>query len=391
VTSQERGSAPTERCPPEVRFVKLNEGTQHMIVIGADTHKRNHMLVAVDGQTGALAGQRAIAATDAGSLDALRFAAGLEQERVWAIEDCRHVSARLEAALIAAGERVVRVPAAMTGQARKVSRAAGKSDPIDARAVALAVVRDGVESFPVAFTDAHAMEIRVLGDYRDQIISERTRMINRLRWHLVTIAPDLEAQLGQAALKGPRICARLARQLARQPLSAQLRVAKRLLKRIAEIGREERELLAELTGLVDAHAPQLLAQPGCGTVTAAILIGHTAGAQRFPTDGHFARHAGTAPIPASSGNTQRHRLHRGGDRQLNRAIHIIALSRARTDPETRAYLDRKHAEGKTKLEAIRCLKRHLARRVWRLLYIAETPAAAPVLINHTNTEIPNFT
>jgi transposase len=98
-------------------------------------------------------------------------------------------------------------------------------------------------------------------------------------------------------------------------------------------------------------------------VTAAIIIGHTAGAQRFPTDGHFARHAGTAPIPASSGNTQRHRLHRGGDRQLNRAIHIIALSRARTDPQTRVYLARKHAEGKTKREAIRCLKRQLARRI----------------------------
>jgi transposase len=99
-----------------------------MIVIGADTHKRNHMLVAVDGQTGAFLGQRAIAATDAGSLDALRFAAGVGEQRVWAIEDCRHVSARLEAALIAAGERVVGVPAAMTGQARKVARTAGKSD-----------------------------------------------------------------------------------------------------------------------------------------------------------------------------------------------------------------------------------------------------------------------
>jgi transposase len=253
-----------------------------MIVIGVDTHKRNHTLVAVDGQTGALAGQRAIVANDAGSLDALRFAAGLAEERVWAIEDCRHVSARLEAALIAAGERVLRVPAAMTGQARRVSRQAGKSDAIDARAVALAVVRDGIESFPVAFTDVHAMEIRVLSDYRDQLISERTRMINRLRWHLVTIAPDFEAQLGQAALKGPRICARLARQLARQPQSPRLRVAKQLLKRISEIGREERELLDELSHLVDAHAPQLQQQPGCGTVTAAIIIGHTAGAQRFP-------------------------------------------------------------------------------------------------------------
>ena len=188
-----------------------------MIVIGADTHKRNHTLVAVDGQTGAVRGQLAIAASDAGAFEALRFAAGLEDERVWAIEDCRHVSARLEGALIAAGERVIRVPAAMTGQARKVSRRAGKSDPIDARAVALAVVRDGIESFPQAFCDEHAMQIRVLCDYRDQIISERTRMICRLRWHLVTIVPDLEVQLRPAALKGPRICARLTRQLARLP------------------------------------------------------------------------------------------------------------------------------------------------------------------------------
>ena len=111
-----------------------------MIVIGVDTHKRNHTLVAVDGQTGAVRGQLAIAASDAGALEALRFAGGLDQERVWAIEGCRHVSARLEGALIAAGERVIGVPAAITGQTRKVSRRAGKSDPIDARAVALAVV-----------------------------------------------------------------------------------------------------------------------------------------------------------------------------------------------------------------------------------------------------------
>ena len=202
-----------------------------MIVIGADTHKSNHMLVAVDQQTGALRGQLQIAASGAGALDALRFAAGLADERVWAIEDCRHVSARLEAALIAAGERVIRVPAAMTGQARKVSRRAGKSDPIDARAVALAVVRDGIGSFPQAFCDEHAMEIRVLCDYRDQIICERTRMINRLRWQLVTIAPELETQLAQAALKGPRVCARLARQLARLPQSPRLRVTKALLRR----------------------------------------------------------------------------------------------------------------------------------------------------------------
>jgi transposase len=281
-----------------------------MIVIGADTHKRNHMLVALDGQTGAMLGQLQIAATDQGALDALRFAAGFEEVRVWAIEDCRHVSARLEAALVVAGERVVRVPAAMTNQARKVSRRAGKSDPIDARAVALVAIRDGVESFPQAFCDEQAMEIRILNDYRDQLIIERTRMVNRLRWHLVTIAPELETQLAQASHKGLRVCARLNRQLARLPQSPRLRVSKALLRRITEIGREERDLLSELAGLIDAHAPQLIAQPGCGTVTAAIIIGHTAGAQRFPTDGHFARHAGTAPVPASSGKVQRQRLHR---------------------------------------------------------------------------------
>jgi transposase len=112
-------------------------------------------------------------------------------------------------------------------------------------------------------------------------------------------------------------------------------------------------------------------------VTAAIIIGHTAGAERLRTEACFARHAGTAPIPASSGNTVRHRLHRGGDRQLNRALHIITLSQAVWDPETRAYLDRNTAEGKSKREAIRCLKRHLARRIWRLLYPTTGPSTTP--------------
>jgi transposase len=117
-------------------------------------------------------------------------------------------------------------------------------------------------------------------------------------------------------------------------------------------------LFAELTELIKTHAPQLLEQRSIGTVTAAVIIGRTAGAQRFRSEACFARHAGTAPIPANSGKTVRYRLHRGGDRQLNRAIHIIALGRVARDPGTRAYITRKQSEGKTKLEAIRCLKRH---------------------------------
>lgn len=221
-------------------------------------------------------------------------------------------------------------------------------------------------------------------------MNERNRLINRLRWHLVRIAPELEAQLGPAALKGPRIRARLARQLGQLAASPQLRVAKALLRRINEISREQRDLFAELTVLLQAHAPQLLQQRSIGTVTAAVIVGRTVGAQRFRSEACFARHAGTAPIPASSGATHRQRLHRGGDRQLNRAIHIIALGRARFDPATRAYLERKQSEGKSKLEAIRCLKRHIARQIWHLLYATETSTAPSVSINHTNSEIPNF-
>jgi transposase len=339
-----------------------------MIVIGVDAHKRTHTLVALDAGTGVSRGETTVQASDDGVLNALRFAAGVDRERVWAVEDCRHVTSRLERALLGAGERVIRVPPSLTGASRKATRTAGKSDPIDARAVALAAIREGVENLPVAFLDEEAHEIRVLCDYRDQLMNERVRLINRLRWHLVRIAPHLEAQLGPEALKGPRVRARLARQLGQLPASPQLRVAKAQLRRINEITREQKELFAELTAMLQAHAPHLLEQRSIGTVTAAVIIGRTAGAQRFRSEACFARHAGTAPIPASSGKTTRHRLHRGGDRQLNRAIHIIALGRMAWDPETRAYIERRVSDGKTKREAIRCLKRHIARQIWHLLY-----------------------
>jgi transposase len=381
-------------CPPEIRSVGhiSNEGTVYMIVIGVDTHKRSHTLVALDAPSGVTRGQLTIPATDNGTLEALRFAAELDDVRVWAVEDCRHVSGRLERGLLSGGERVVRVAPGLTETSRRAVREPGKSDPIDATAIARAALREGIDTLPVAYLDERALEIRTLNDYRDQIVTERSRLANRLHWHLVQLAPDLEASLAPASLDHPQVRERIARRLARLPRNhPQVRVAKLILKRIGQITAEERELRAEIRALIEAHCPALLAEHGCGPVTAAIIIGHTAGAQRFPTDACFARHTGTAPIPASSGNTQRHRLHRGGDRQLNRAIHIIALSRARTDPATRAYLERKHTEGKTKREAIRCLKRHLARRIWRLLYTTQTPTPPPVLTNRSNTEIPNFT
>ncbi len=361
-----------------------------MIVIGVDTHKRSHTLVAVDAATGASCGQLKIAATDDGTVEALRFAGELCAERVWALEDCRHVSGRLERGLVASGERVIRVAPGLTETSRKAVREAGKSDPIDATAIARAALREGLDKLPVAYLDEQALEIRILTDYRDQIVTERVRLANRLRWHLVQLAPDIEAGLAPASLDHPQVRARIARRLARLPRGPQVRVAKLILKRIGQITAEERELRSELTALIQAHCPALIAEHGCGPITAAIIIGHTAGAKRFPTDACFARHAGIAPIPANSGNTQRHRLHRGGDRQLNRAIHIIAFSRARTDPTTQAYLARKHAEGKSKAEAIRCLKRHLARHIWKLLYNTEPAPPEENTRSLEKLQLPDF-
>ena len=284
------------------------------------------------------------------------------------------MSRRLEQALLSAGSRVTRVPPAMTGLSRRGQRQPGKSDSIDAPAVARTVVREGVERFAVAFLDERAMEIRALHDHREQLIGERTRVINRLRFHLVVLDPSLEAALARRTLDQAGAQARIRRRLAKLPETAQARVARSELGHIVALTKEINGLHADLDRLTAEHSPGLRAETGCGPVCAAMLIGQTAGARRFATDAQFARHAGTAPIRASSGNTTRYRLHRGGNRQLNRALHAIALTRARIDPETRAYLARKRAEGKTNREAFRCLKRHLARRIWKILFAAAPPA-----------------
>jgi transposase len=344
-----------------------------MIVIGADTHKRTHALAAVDAGTGRVRGQRQIKSEEAGHLAAVRWARELDEERVWAIEDCRAVSRRLEQALLAAGERVVRVPPHRMGASRRGEREPGKSDEIDALAIARAVVKDGVERFPAAHLDERAMEIRLLSDHRKDLVGERTRVQNRLRWHLLELCPELERSLKRGALAQPRQLDRIDRRLRRMPDRTRVRIAREQLRQIRALTRQIDALERDLLVLVKAHRPQLLAEAGCGVLTAALLIGRTAGAERFKTDASFARQTGTAPIPCSSGQRDRHRLDRGGDRQLNHALHVIAITRARHDPTTRAYLARKEAEGKTKKGALRCLKRHLARRFHHLLSLPASP------------------
>ncbi len=342
-------------------------GRDGMIVIAADTHKSTHSFSAVAYATGRVEAERTLAADRAGMLATLRWGKGLGDERVWALEDCRHVSGRLERFLVASGERVIRVAPKLMGLSRKAERTSGKSDVIDARAIARAVLKDGVDAFTPAFLDEEAMEIRLLADHRADLVAERTRMQSRLRWHLVELDDAFEATLPAGCLDRMVWLDRIDRRLRRLDQTARTRVARDELRRIRELTRTANDLKRQIRTLILTLRPEMLELKGCGTLSAATLIGRTAGAQRFKTDGHFARQAGAAPIPASSGRKDRQRLNRGGDRQLNAALHRIAVAQGQHHPPAKVYLARKQAEGKSRIEALRCLKRHLARTVWQLL------------------------
>jgi transposase len=191
--------------------------------------------------------------------------------------------------------------------------------------------------------------------------------VNRLRWHLLVLCPELERSLKRRALNKSRELDRVDRQLRKLPAGARGRIAREQVAQLRSLTRQIDQLQAELAELVKAHRPRLLAEQGCGALVAAILIGHTAGVKQFRKPSSFGLQTGTAPIPCSSGQRTQHRLNRGGDRQLNHALHIIAITRAQHDPATKEYLARKEAEGKTSKGALRSLKRHLARRFYHLL------------------------
>jgi transposase len=292
--------------------------------------------------------------------------------------------------LLAHGEAVVRVAPKLTVRERNVARERGKSDVIDAVAVARAALREGLEKLPTAKLAGPELDVRLLVDHRERLVAQRTALSNDLRWHLHDLWPETVIPPRALAARGWQT--RVAARLARAEQTARVRVARDELRRIRELTRSIDELHAELAALVSTLAPRLLAERGCGVLTAAKLLGEIADVTRFATDAKLARSAGSAPIPASSGRTQRHRLDHGGNRQLNCALHRLAVTRGRLDPETAAYLARRQAEGKTRREAIRCLKRHLARRVWHLLQpdpattIPTNPASRPrrVITIHCN-------
>src|SRR3954470_19165836 len=330
-----------------------------MIVIGADTHKRSHTVAAVEAASGRVLAESTVTAQRRSFEASLTWARGTGGARVWAIEHCRHVSGALERFLLAHGEAVVRVAPKLTVRERNAARERGKSDVIDAVAVARAALREGLEKLPAAQLAGPELEVRLLVDHRERLIAQRTALSNDLRWHLHDLWP--ETVIPPRALSASSWQTRIAARLARAEQTARVRIARDELRRIRELTRTIDDLHAELAALVATLAPRLLAERGCGVLTAAKLLGEIADVTRFATDAKLARSAGSAPIPACSGRTQRHRLDHGGNRQLNCALHRLAVTRGRLDPETAAYLARRQAEGKTRREAIRCLKRHRAR------------------------------
>jgi transposase len=332
-----------------------------LVILGIDAHKRTHTVVAVDSNGRQLA-TRTLGTATADHLALLRWADQFGDNRQWAVEDCRHLSRRLERDLLASGERITRVPPKLMAHVRDSARTFGKSDPIDALAVARAVLRE--PDLPTARLDGPDREVRLVGDHREALVGERTRLINRLRWHLHELDPHWDP--------APRS---LDRHSAYDKIEQRLagfggtvaRLARRLLDRTRRLTTEINELTTELTALVEALAPALLGVPGCGVLTAAKILGETAGIDRFTSKDAYARHNGTAPLPVWSSNRARHRLSRTGNRQLNAALHRIALTQAHWHPDAKALIARRKAGGDSGLEALRILKRRLSDVFYRAL------------------------
>jgi len=346
-----------------------------MVMIGVDSHKRTHTVVGVD-EVGRRLGERTVAATGDGHLELVRWVRRWP-EVTFALEDCRHLTRRLERDLLGAGYRVLRVPTRLMAGARRAGRQPGKSDPIDAAAVALAALRH--PDLPVAELDGPTRQVKLLVDHRRDLVAERTRMQNRLRWHLHELDPGLAVP--SRGLKRYRVIDDLTAALDSFD-GVVARIAGELLSRCRQLTAQINALEGELRSLVRVQAPALLALPGCGVLGAAMILGETAGAHRFRSKDAYARFTGTAPIPVWSGSSAgKVRLNRGGNRTINTALHMIAVTQARGVGPGKAYLDKLTCNGKTRTEAVRLLRRRLSDVVFAALRAdeksrSEQPAAA---------------
>jgi transposase len=295
------------------------------------------------------------------------------------VEGSANLGAALAHFLHDRGVEVREVPGALTVRERRRLRRPGKSDPTDALAIARICARD--HDLPPARQPSPATDLKVLSDYRDQLLVARNAEGNRLHADLAVVCPGYARTCRR--LTAARSLAAAEQLLARQP-SVRAQVARRRTTRLRELDAEIADLAAQLARLVAATRTQLTDIVGIGPILAARILGEVGDLSRYPDADHFAAANGTAPIPVASGRTDRHRLNRGGNRRLNRALHYVALTQATWEPRAVAYLARKQAEGKTKREALRCLKRRLSTVVFKALLAGPKSPPAP---NHPTTDL----
>jgi transposase len=337
-------------------------------VVGVDTHRDQHVLSVVAAPTGAVVTQRAVAASGRGYAQALRFANEQAQgARVWAIEGAGHYGSGLVRYLSGRGEIVLEAGRSPRGE----RRLKGKDDGLDATRAARAVLGNDELASPRAGQGREALRLLLLT--RRSAVEVRRRALVQLRSVIVTAPDRLRAEL--QALPERRLlerCSRFRRSSSPpvDELATKL-VLRTLARRIQAATAEAEQLEREMLAHVRAIAPKLLDEPGVGPIVAADVIVAWSHPGRVRSEAAFARLAGVAPVPASSGETIRHRLSRGGDRQLNRALHTIVLHRRQHDATTQAYIERRLADGKSRRDATRLLKRYLARHLYRLLQQTE--------------------
>jgi len=333
------------------------------VIIGVDTHKDEHVAVAID-ERGALLGQFGLAATAVGYADLEAWALSLGPVIAFGVEGTGSYGAGLARSLAGRDHTVIEV----NRPDRSTRRRVGKSDPIDAEMAARSVLA-GVATGQPKSGDDYVEMIRMLKVAKDSAVRARTQAINQIKALIVTAPQELRVSLtGDSTHKLVARCLALRPGSLTTPTAAAKHALRSLARRHQQLGAERDDLAAQLDVLTATTAPMLRATFGIGVDTAAaLLVAAGDNPQRLRSEPAFAALCGTNPIPASSGKSQRHRLNRGGNRQANAALHRIAVVRLRWHQPTKDYADRRTTEGKTKPEIIRCLKRYIAREVYAIL------------------------
>ena len=345
-------------------------------VVGVDTHRDSHE-VEIALPTGAAIASCKISNDTAGYAEMLAWIVDLAPgpRVVVSIEGTRSYGVGLARAVAAAGLTVVECEQPN----RQARRGKGKSDPIDAHLAVLTALRLDADRLPTPRADGDREALRILLGARHELTEVTTAQINRLR-ALLLGGDDTDREKARATLTDPVLVA-LARRRPSPEASREQAVRHNEIRRLARAVRAGRQALAanrdQLQTIVDEMAPGLTERRGIGAVTAAQVIVSFSHPGRCRSDAAFAALSGTSPLQASSGRTVRHRLNRGGDRALNRALHTIAMIRMSSCPRTRAYVARRTAEGKTTREIRRCLKRYIARELYRTLTAAMTTPHTP--------------